>query len=573
MAAMKKRKAKTKVKSLGFGATDMSLKELRAALREGSRYAAEENWEKALPLLLKVWDVMPDDTSLLTIIAQGLSRLGVREEAIRVLERALSVNEPTLEICTIMQSLAFDMGMFDVALKISLQIVAMNPEDANHYVNLATAYSGTGEYDKSIDMLQQVLPVFPDNSGLWNVLATQVRARDGVDAADVFFEEALRLNPNDFKVLSNYAKSFGMKRDYDKALEMSLRAIEVNPESPEPRVNAAAIYFMKGDMKNGWEQYSCRLTSRRKLSQAQIYTHGLDDWKGESLEGKSVLIAAEQGIGDEVMFGNFLPFIYEQVETMAIGCDHRLVPIYQRRFPNAIVSPYVDQIKAGYRYRTFPFIQKPMQDGELKLDYGIPVASVAQYDWQSKDDIKCHKDGFLTADPNKVAKFKLRVDSLGDKPKVGIAWRSGVMSAERKNMYAGFDELAKIFQLKDQVDFINLQYGDTAEERAEFEGKLGVTVHHFDDVDLKMDIEANLAIMENCDVVVGAFSAPGMFAMSLGRPCMLMGKSSPWYAFGHETKIPFAKDATYTSGMHGKSWDGIMLDVKAWLISRLDLEG
>lgn len=572
-SAGSKSKTQTKLEKMGYQATDISVKELRQALKEGSRYAELEDWENALPHLLKVWDAMPDDVPLLTLIAQGLARLGVREQAIQVLERALSVNEPTVDICTIMQSLALEMEMFEVAVKVGLQIIAMDPHAARHYVNLATAYSGMKAYDESIDMLQQILPMFPENADLWNVLATQVRARDGAEAADVFFEEALRLSPNDFKIISNYAQSFSLRQDYDKALEMSLRAIEVNGENPEPRVSAGQIYFLQGDMKNGWEHYSHRLSNRRKITQTQLYTHGLEEWKGQDLEGKSVLVAAEQGIGDEVMFGNFLPFLHERVEKMAIGCDRRLVSIYQRRFPDAVVSPFVDQIKAGYRYRTFPLIQRPMQDGELDLDYAIPLASAARYDWQDKDDIKCHEDGFLTADIEKTIAFKFRIGALGGKPKVGIAWRSGMIAPERRGMYAGINELEKIFQLKDQVEFINLQYGDCTQELADFKDKLGVTVHDFDDVDLKLDIEANLAIMANCDAVIGGFSAPGMFAMSLGRPCMLMGKAPPWYAFGQKTKIPFVKDATYTSAMNGKSWDEMMSEVKAWLVSRLDLEG
>ncbi|MFC3051245.1 tetratricopeptide repeat protein [Kordiimonas pumila] len=566
-------KKKTKLEKLGFQDVDMSIKELRQSLNKGIKYAEAEDWENALPPLLKAWDAMPDDIGVLTLIAQGLSRLGVREYAIKVLERALSQHEPTIDLCTIMQTLALDMGMYEVASKLGLQLIAMEPNAPRHYVNLATAYTGMNAFDESIEMLQAILPVFPDTADLWNVLATQVRARDGAAAADVFFDEALRLNPDDFKVISNYAQSFTARLEYDKALAMNLRAVEVNPSNPEPRMGVAQISFMKGDMKTGWENYKHRLSPRRKITQTQIYTHGLEEWQGENLEGKAVLVAAEQGIGDEVMFGNYLPYLYERAAKLAIGCDRRLVSIYQRRFPDAIVSAYVDQIKAGYRYRTFPFIQGPMQKGELHMDYAIPLASAPMYDWLTKDDVKCHPDTFLVADPVRAADFKSRLQALGDKPKVGLAWRSGLMAADRVGIYAGIDELAPLFAYKDQVDFVNLQYGDCTHELLEMKERYGVTVHNFEDVNLKADIEANLAIMENCDIMIGACSAPGIFSMSLGRPTMLMHKVPPWYCYGQQNSIPFVKDCHFSSGLQGHDWAEIMEEVRKWMVSRLNLKG
>jgi len=582
MATARKRQAKaktaapaqkSKLEKLGYQDADITVKGLRNALKQGTKYAELEDWEKALPHLLKAWDAMPDDIPLLTLIAHGLSRLGVREFAIEVLERALSQGEPTVDICTIMQNLAIEMGMYEVAAKLGLQLIAMDPDAPRHYVNLATAYSGLRTFDESIDMLQGILPIFPENADLWNVLATQVRERDGAPAADVFFEEALRLSPDDYKIASNYAQSFSMRQDYDAALEMNMRAVRANPESPEPRMGVAQISFLRGEMQTGWEHYECRLSPRRKITQTQLYTHGLEEWTGQDLAGKSLLIAAEQGIGDEVMFGNFLPYLYERVKKLAIGCDNRLVSIYQRRFPDAIVSPYVDHFQNGYRYRSFPYIQKPMKDGELHMDYAVPVAGAPRYDWTSPENIKCHPDGFIFADPELTEKFNARIAKLGDKPKVGLAWRSGVVSGDRAGMYAEAEQLAKVFAYKDQVEFINLQYGDCAEELQDFKERFGVTVHNFTDVDLKADIEANLAIMENCDVMIGGFSAPGMFAMSLGRPCVLMGKAPPWYVFGAKEKIPFVKDATYTSALNGRNWDDIMADVESWMVSRLGLTG
>lgn len=548
----------TKRQKLGLVATEASIKNIKKSLKLGQDHLDRHEWADAAKHLLVAWEAMPDDLSVLTILAHALAQLGVREHAIAVLQRALEVHEPTADLIGIMQRLALEMGMFEIAVKLGIQHVALAPDSPASYVNLATAYSGLKQFDNSIDMLQNALPLFPSEASLWNVLATQVRERDGVDAADVFFEEALRLSPDNPQIISNYSISFTRRNQLDKALELALRSIEINPNSPEPRIGAAQFLFLKGEMKDAWSHYSYRLDVRRKSSQTQHYTHKLPEWQGEDLTEKSLFVTAEQGIGDEVMWGSYIPFLYEKVKKLYIGCDPRLVSIYKRRFPEATVGSYLDRIVSGYRYRVFPGIEKLMKEEGEVIDYYVPVGGAARFAWQRKEDIRPHRDGYLSADPLREKEFKMRIGAINDKPKVGIAWRSGIISSERAYLYASIDVMGPLMALGEHVEFVNLQYGDVSDELLAFKDKYGVTIHNFEDVDLKSDIEANLAIMAQCDLVISSCSAPGMFAMSSGRPTLLMAGAPPWWSFGSKSGAPFAKDAKlYHTGDDG-DWDGVI---------------
>lgn len=578
MARSKKRQRKkapkpvrTKREKHGLNLTEASLKDVRRSLRLGQEHVERQEWADAVKHLLVAWNAMPEDLTILTVLGHALAQLGVREYAIEVLQRALEVHEPTADLIAIIQRLALDMAMYDIAVKLGIQLVELAPNMPQSYVNLATAYSGVDEFDESIDMLQKALPMFPSEASLWNVLATQVRERDGPDAADVFFEEAIRLGPDNPQFLSNYAISFGRRNQLDKALEFSQRAIELAPDLPEPRIAAAQLLFLKGQMEEAWEHYGYRLDIRRKSSQTQHYTHRLPEWQNEGLTGKSLLVAAEQGIGDEVMWGSYIPFLYEEAEKLYIGCDPRLVSIYKRRFPEAIVSPYLDRIVSGYRYRVFPVIEKMMADGDAVIDYYVPVGSAAKNNWHTTKGIEPHGEGYLSADPVRVQEFKMRALAISDRPKVGLAWRSGIISSERSFLYAGIEDLGPLMAMSDQVDFINLQYGEVTDELARFKNEFGVTVHNFSDVDLKADIEANLAIMSQCDLVVSSCSAPGMFAMSLGRPTLLMSAAPPWWCFGATPRVPFAKDAEVFFGETSTDWDGTVKQVAHEIQKRLRL--
>ncbi|MBO6503828.1 MAG: hypothetical protein JJ850_17805 [Kordiimonadaceae bacterium] len=554
---------KTKLEKVGLVDTGRTLGEIRKAMKLGQRYAEKGEWADAVKHLLIAWDAMPEDLSILTVLSHALVQLGVREHAIAVLQRALEVHEPTPELIGIILRLALEMGMHDIAVKLGEQLVVMEPTNPTNIVNLATAYSGVKRFSESIAMLQQALPQFPDNADLWNVLATQVRERDGVDSADVFFEEALKLRPGDAKILSNFSISFTRRNEVDRALELALKSIEADPSQPEPRVGAAQFQFLKGQMEEGWENYEYRHHIRRKSNQTQHYTHKLPLWDGEDLSGKALLVAAEQGIGDEVMWGSYLPYLYDQADKLFIGCDPRLISIYQRRFPDAIVCGYLDRVISGYRYRVFPAIEKMMKEGEAHIDFYTPVASAPKHAWQSMEAVKPYPEGYLSPEEGKKQEFALRLGAISDKPKVGLAWRSGVVATERAYLYSGIDNLGPLLALKDKVDFVNLQYGDVADELDEIERKHGARVHNFEDVNLKADIEANLAIAAGCDAVVSVCSAPGIFSMSVGTATLLMSGAPPWWSFGSPNKIPFAQHAELFSCKGMPDWADIMNRVAA----------
>ncbi len=557
----------------GGGAREggMSPRELNRTLKKAQDLGNAGKWEEALPHLVKAWDEMPEDINLLTVLCQALVAVGVRDKALEVLERTLKVHEPTAEIIGVIQMLAREMDMQDVSLKLAHQLVQMEPREPRHYVNLATAYSAKMQYDESIEMLQQVIPMFPDFGDLWNVLATQVRARDGVDASLVFFQEALRLNPKDFKVYSNYAQSLFIQGDYERARDANEMSIKLNADNPEPKTGLAQVQFYFGEFDKAWENYKARLNTRRSIKQVQIYTHGITEWQGEPLEGKTLLVEPEQGIGDEIMWGNYIRFLYERADKLFIGCDRRLVSMYQRAFPNAHVERFYDRIHQGYRFRSLPVMQKMMREDGLTVDYAIPVAQSPSFEWRDVESIKPHPDGFLAPDQELADKFQARLAAISSKPKVGLAWRSGVLDPHRKHYYSSVEDLGPLMKYADKIDFINLQYGEVTNELAEVKSTFGVTVHQFDDVDLKADIEANLAIMDACDYVVSPASAPAQFAMAVGAPTLIMSLPRLWWAFGGTDRVLFAKDGELIIGGDNPSWDDVITRVAQRLGERLGL--
>lgn len=551
--------------------TGVQTAEHRRALRKAKTLLQKQQWQESLPHLLKLWDALPEDVHILTLLAQALIHSGVRDKAIEVLERTLAIHGETPRILAVMGELAAGMAMPEIAAKLGYKLIELEPDNPERYVNLASALGDLERRDESINLLQQIIPIFPDDANLWNTLSIQVNARDGTEASLVFYEQALSLAPKDFRILANFGKALYMVGQYDRAFELMYKATKQNSEAAEAHLGVAKHFFYTGEMKKAFRHYEYRLDKKRSSMQVQHYLHKVPRWRGEKLSGKSLLVEAEQGIGDEIMWCSFLPYLYDRVDQLYIGCNNRLVSIFERRFPKAVVSGTADTILQGYRYRVFPKIHDMMKESAIKIDYAIPMGSCASYDWKSYEDIAPHEDGYLTPDPERFEEMKERLAKISDKPKVAIGWRSGLLQWDRLHHYPVIENLEGLFRYAGQVDFVNIQYGEVDEELKEIQDRFGVKVHNFEDIDLKMDIEANLALMKACDLCIAVTSAPAQFSLAVGTPTLVMSGPRLWWDFGQTGTALFAKDGEVFDSEGEINWNNTISRVATRMKERLSL--
>jgi tetratricopeptide (TPR) repeat protein len=530
---------------------------LRKQLKLVRKYADREEWDKVIPNALSLWKQSPENEAIAFIVAYCLVQLGVREQAIGVFKVMLEYHKPTPEICSLIMQLATKMEIFTVAEKMGRILLEMKSDNPSFYVDYVMTLNRMERYDEAIELCQEILPIFQDSASLWNALGSAVMRRDGEKQAIVFYQEALRLSPDDKYTLNNMAMT---TTDFNEQKVYLERAYKLDPEHPEINMGLGLAKFGLGELIEAHEHYALRLDPSRSKSQHIHYTHKLPDWDGSSLRGKTLFATCEQGIGDEVMFSSILPQVYEDADQLIIGVDRRLVSSFQRSFPKAIVCGYVDKVVNSYRYRTFPEVQNRINNGDLHVDYACPFATIISHYWKKKEDVVRPTEGYLKADPELVQKFKDRIAEHTTKPVIGLAWASGVKSKTRDKFYPSLEDFELLFSLKDHVAFVNLQYTDVTEDLQFLRDRFGVDVINFDDVNLKLDIEANLAIMQNCIAMVGVSSAPGMFAMSSGVTTFVLTFAEPWWRFGHtDGYVPFARDGRFVSG---QGWEQIMPALK-----------
>jgi tetratricopeptide (TPR) repeat protein len=504
-------------------------------LKQAKRELAKENWMTSLAYFNELWDRDPNTNEYLIVIAHIMSRANMRKQAIQFAERALKACGPTNEVLMIVGELAHKMGLFELMAKIFNIYIELFPDEPTGYENLALAMYRLDKHDDAITVLQDIIPLMPEQPKLWNLLALVVSGSTSEMDALVFVDEAIRLNPDRLIFYDTKAFCYFDMGDYDTAFSYWKKAYEMKSgeKSKTLEFSMSIHYLGIGEFERGFEWYEHR---QHPASSIRVnWSLETPHWDGEeSLEGKSIFLKNEQGIGDEMCFASLYNFVIEEAEQVYIGCDRRLVELFESSFPKAIVVSSVTTTYFGHIVRGYPDVEFDVEAGKMDFDLALPIGTLPKIFLQKRyDDIK-KQNGFLKASPKKLRKWRTRVNKIGKKNlRVGVCWRSLLKSTDRVRHYTDIVDWGDILQTPN-VDFYNLQCGDSEEEVAVAEEKLGIKIHQFADLNLKDDIADIAALMSCMDLVVGPASAAMHLASSVGRPTIWMHRAPFAFFYGED---------------------------------------
>jgi hypothetical protein len=276
-------------------------------------------------------------------------------------------------------------------------------------------------------------------------------------------------------------------------------------------------------------------------------------WEGQPLEGKTILVHGEQGVGDEILFASMLPDLVHGGARLVVECDARLTRLLERSLENTEAVP-----------RTDPPHPRTL---EGDIDYYSPAGSLARFLRPDTHSFPLHT-GYLKADPRRRSEFHNRLRALGPGWKVGICWRSKMRTPTRSLEYTTIDQWGPILQVPG-VRFVNLQYDECRQELEQAQAMFGVPIHAFEDLDLMNDLDGAAALTDALDLVITAATAVAHTAGALGKAAWQyqLVTSSDWLTFGTDT-IPWFPSTRRFDRRLDQEWDEIIAQVAAEL-SRL----
>ena len=483
------------------------------------------------------------------VLAISREKEGHLSDALNAYDSALRLLPEDPAIAHDLARLAQRLGHLDIAEKLLLKFLAVEPGHVEGTNNLACVLRDQKRYTEAVDRLRDLIQIEQDSPTLWNTLGTVLSDQGQMKESLTFFDEALRLDPAFAKARYNRANVLQPLGQPDRALadlDEALPGAETPYERAMMRMARAMTLMGMGRLKDGFAEYEVRLDP--EMPEAMHVAVDAPRWDPatQDIAGKRLLVVGEQGIADEMVFGGCLPDVIEAVGPTGkvfIAVEARLVDLYQRSFPTAVVGAHRAVRLEGRLTRYCPFMEQ-IGETQGKADAWTPMASLCAVYRRDLSDFP-DRDGYLMPDPVKVARWQAELEALGPGLKVGLHWKSLVLTGVRARYFSSFERWKPVLTAPGCI-MVNLQCGDVIEDLAAAEAA-GVRIWT-PPMDLKDDLDDLAALSCALDLVVGPGIAGTNIAAAAGARTWLIHAPDDWHLLATDRYPFYPRVRTFATG-------------------------
>ena len=486
-----------------------------ALLAAGHAQAAMQAFGAALAL-------QADDVSSLLGQARSARLLGLTEDAVDSLEVALAHDPKAMGALLELAGLYQEAEAWREAASLIERALQIEPERADLWLRIVTLRDRCQEFDAAASAGERALALDPASVTAWNIVGMLHLERFGdPHRAESCFRQALSIDSSCDAARANLGLALQEQGLFDAALAHYEDAIARRPDYSEYRWNRGLAHLIQGNFAAGWADYESRFDRSDGRSRRSF---PFLPWDGEFRPAGALLVYAEQGLGDEIMFASCLQQLCDREMAVVLECNPRLESLFRRSFDAIEVR---GQPRGNDRswLNEFPALSRQVAIGSLGR-------------WLRPDvrRFPAHR-GYLKADPVRTAQWRERLAGLGDGLSVGLIWRAGTLKTRGSQKSIPLDTLRPILDLHG-VHYICMQHDLRGEER-ELLAAYGSSVSIWPEA--LTDLEETAALCAALDLTIAVPSTNAHLAGALGRPVWILlnpspewrwlwrGESSPWY--------------------------------------------
>ena len=482
--------------------------------------------EYAIYAYYKSIEMNPDNINAYNNLGNTLRDQGKLEQAALAYKKALEMNPQDDDIHSNLGNILQEQGELNEAINIYHRALTINPKNSQVYSNLGVTLKKQGKFNEAVTIYQKSLEIQPDDADVYYNLGNSLRELEELEEAINVYSQAIKLNPNFSSAYNNLGATLQEQGKLDQAMHAYHKVFGINPKDEGTHYNLGMLQLLMEDFKNGWKQYQWRWECEDFPSENRPFPQPI--WNGSNLSGKPILVWAEQGIGDEIMFASMLNDLMQMNANIIVECEHRLVSLFQRSFPDIQFSS-----------RKNPPHQQLLNPD---IHYQISMGSLGQWLRPTQDSFKRNQTYYLTACPERVSKLRNKYQQLANgKQLVGISWKSTDINRRRAKSKSTLLEYWKLVLSQPDCYFINLQYGDVESELAQFESETSLKIYRDQEIDPLVNLDDFAAQISVLDLVISTSNTTVHMAGALGKrvwtllPCipdwrwMLDREEALWY--------------------------------------------
>ncbi|WP_167525407.1 tetratricopeptide repeat protein [Roseomonas genomospecies 6] len=406
--------------------------------------------------------------------------------------------------------------------------VALRPGYPDPWNNHANALHEIGETASALAYFRRALALAPDHpvayANLAEALRTQAASAEDYTTVERLCRRALALVPGHPPALNVLSVTGLDLRRLEEAEAGFRRILDLDPDNPSARFNLSLVLLKAGRLREGWEHYEARWT----VGELPVPKAPGRLWTGEPLDGRTILLHAEQGHGDALHFMRYAPLVAQRGGRVRLAVHSALRRLAERMPGLLSVHNLHDPLPV--------------------TDLHCPLMSLPRAFNTGLDDIPAEMP-YLTPDPADAERWRARLPANGrvdgrldGRLKVGLVWsgdprphspKANAVDRRRSLTLAALAPLAAVTD----VAFISLQKGSPAAQAKEPPPGMEL----LDWMDEVGDFADTAALVAGLDLVITVDTSVAHLAGALGKPVWVLSRyngcwrwltgrdDSPWY--------------------------------------------
>jgi tetratricopeptide (TPR) repeat protein len=503
-------------------------------LRIASKSLSAKRFNDALKSCQDAIKLLPNDATAWGLLGTAFQALKRQKEASEAFTRALEIAPERPDIMASASITLLELRKFADALGLLERALSLSQTESSIFHNRAVIFERMGRFEDAAASYRMAISLRADDPDTWYGLGNALYSARDLDASVDAYSEAIRLRPKFAEAFNNRGRAQRSVGRIARALEDYAQAIELSPQNPDAHWNRAIGNLLEGRMVDAWEDFEWRWKTVNFPNKGDRFTQPL--WQGEEIEGKSILLHAEQGLGDTIQFCRYAEMVAGRGATVYLE-----VPAQLHRLCSALKG-VTGVIKQGDILPSFdfhcplmslPFAFKTTQETipHRQSPY-IVVGDVGKNSWREK---------FSRKNPRKI---------------IGLVWAGNPQHPNDGQRSVGLDRMFPIIAGLPDSQFVSFQVGERAGDLKKYQWAGRIIDLGSDLIDFHDTASALSAI----DVLISVDTSVLHLAGAIGIQTLALIPRSPdwrWMARGGSTAwYPGTK--LYRQGKNGDWADSIL---------------